>query len=106
METPVIVVHEDALRRIVADAVEAAVQNALPELIRRATRKPWLTRDEILELTGWSVRTLAYLRQERKIAFTQEGRKILYETASLERLLDAGYVPAKRGPRKHGRRGV
>ena len=98
MDTPVIVAHEDALRRIVSDAVNTAVQNAIPDLIRRTTRKPWLTRDEVLELTGWSVRTLAYLRQERKIAFSQEGRKILYETASLERLLESGYVPARRGP--------
>ena len=95
---PVVVVHEEAIRRIVRDAVQQAVRDALPEAVRRATRKPWLTRGEVLELTGWSVRTLAYLRQERKIAFSQEGRKILYETASLERLLQSGYVPARRGP--------
>ena len=100
MQEPIIVAHEGALRRLINEAVEDAVQHSLPELLRRATRKPWMTREEVLELTGWSVRTLAYLRQERKIAFSQEGRKILYETASLERLLDAGYVPARRSPKK------
>ncbi|MEM1095793.1 MAG: helix-turn-helix domain-containing protein [Bacteroidota bacterium] len=80
--------------------IEAAVQKgidaALPDAVRKATRKEWMTSEEVQQLTGWSYRVLQNLRDTRRLAFSQNGRSILYETASLEALLAEGYVPAKR----------
>lgn len=62
----------------ISEAVERTVRNLMPELIRKATSKEYLTKEEIKELTGWSDRTLQNLRDRRQIPYTRHGKKILY----------------------------
>jgi hypothetical protein len=62
----------------ISEAVERTVRNLVPELIRKATSKEFLTKEEVKDLTGWSDRTLQNLRDTRQIPFTKHGKKILY----------------------------
>ena len=87
-----IVVERDAIKELVSEAVREAVSKELPALVRDAARKPYLTRDELQELTGWSVRTIVHLRQSRQIPFTQHGRKILYPTDGILSFLRENHV--------------
>lgn len=81
------IASKEELSEIVNEAVRELLKQELPTLIRQAKRKEWLTTDDLMELTGWSRRTCQYLRDERRIPFTQEGRKILYKTTEIEAYL-------------------
>lgn len=81
------IASKDELTDIVFQAVKELFQEELPNLIRKAKRKPWMNTEELMELTGWSRRTCQYLRDERRIPFSQEGRKILYPTDGIEEYL-------------------
>ncbi|MFY0698385.1 MAG: helix-turn-helix domain-containing protein [Balneola sp.] len=83
---------KEELSEIVFKAVRKLFEDELPALIRQAKRKPWLTTDELMELTGWSRRTCQYLRDERRIPFSQEGRKILYPTKGIEEYLNGNKI--------------
>lgn len=85
------------LVQIINGAVRELLENCLPNLIRKAKRKEWLTTEELMELTGWSRRTLQYLRDKRRIPFSQEGRRILYKTEDVEAYLRNNKIDARGG---------
>lgn len=91
---------EALLKRALTDALLAT----LPPLVRKSTRKAYLTQAELRELTGWTNRTLQYLRDSRQLAFSQVGRTFVYSTDGLDRCLERHTVPA-RSPDPHTSRG-
>ncbi len=91
----VIVTDVDQIRSLIQEAVRDAVESELPDLVRKATQKKWLTRDELRELTGWSYRTIQHLRDSRQIPFSQHGRKIVYPTAGIEQFLGEHKIKPK-----------
>lgn len=80
------------LDQAIKQAVSEAVQDVLPVLIRKATAKEYLTKDELQELTGWSSRTLQNLRDTRQIPYTQHGKKILYPYDGIMEFLKANHI--------------
>jgi len=89
-----IVVEEETLIGIISDAVKRTVTNQVPRIVHEATKKKWLTKEELKILTGWSDKTIYNLRKERKIPFSQHDRKILYPRDGIEEFLQEGYVPS------------
>ncbi|MCH8517754.1 MAG: helix-turn-helix domain-containing protein [Cyclobacteriaceae bacterium] len=81
-----IATHEE-LEKAIEKALTKVVEDRLPELIQEATSKPWLNSSELLELTGWSSRTLQNMRDRNEIPYSQHGRKILYPRADIMRFL-------------------
>jgi Arc/MetJ family transcription regulator len=103
---PAIVTDGQAIRRIILETVREAVSDLLPELVRQATIKPYLTVSEVEKLTGWSRRRQQYLRDKRRIEFQQDGRKILYPTDALFRYLRDRHIrPANSSDDHNGDRG-
>ena len=100
----VIVTTEEQLRGVVASVLREVVSEALPPLVRRATSKDWLTREEVKELTGWSDRTLQHLRDTRQLHFAQHGRKIVYPADGVEEFLRSNRVAARRASNHEGSR--
>ncbi len=86
---------KEELSHVVYQAVQELFEKELPNLIRKAKRKPWLTTEELMELTGWSRRTCQYLRDERRIPFSQEGRKILYPMDGIEEYLMSNRIESR-----------
>jgi hypothetical protein len=76
----------------ISEAVERTVRTLVPELIRKATNKEFLTKEEIKELTGWSDRTLQNLRDRRQIPYTQHGKKILYPYDGLMEFFEKSHI--------------
>ena len=72
----IVVLTEIQLKQIIKDTVDELFAQRIPEIMRRANRKEYLTSSEFKELTGCSYGMQAYFRQERKIPFSQHGRKI------------------------------
>jgi len=86
------IASREELETLIREAVENAIQDILPTLIRKATAKEWLTRDEVKALTGWSTSTLQNLRNTRQIQYSQHGHKILYPYDELMAFLRANRI--------------
>jgi hypothetical protein len=95
METNQVVVTDLATIRIeIRDAIHRAFEDAIPSIVKKVTAKDWLTKDEVLEMTGWSSRTLQYMRTSRQIPFSKHNRKIMYPSAGIEQFLkDHNVIP-------------
>jgi excisionase family DNA binding protein len=90
-----VVISPEELREIINGAVEKAVTDHIPGAIRKATRKEYLTIEELSDLTGWSRRTIQYLRDSRQLTFYQDGRRILFKTDEVEEYLNSKKVNAR-----------
>ena len=97
MSERIIVTEENMLNRAVAEAVQQAMLQTVPDALREATAPEWLGRDEVCQRYGLTPRQLTYMRGQRSIEFTQHGRRILYNRKSLERWIDEGRVESKNG---------
>lgn len=80
------------LKSVVKSAVEELLKEELPSLLRKAKRKEWLNTNELMAFTGWSRRTIQYLRDEKRIPFSQEGKRILYPTDGIEEYLRSNQI--------------
>ena len=97
MQHTVFIPTRNDLEQIVNNAVTAAIAEAIPGAIRKATIKPWLTKDDLIDLTGWSDRTITHMRQSRQIPFSQHGRKILYPADGIEAFLRDNRIKTRSG---------
>lgn len=88
----IVVTTSEELQQLIENAVQRSLKSLIPAFIQEISMKPYLTRDEVLNLTGWSLRTLNYKRSKRQIPFIQHGRKILYPTADFLAFLETGRV--------------
>jgi len=92
----IIITSPEALGNAVQEAVSAALNEQLPDVIRKATTKPYLTKPELMELTGWSARQVEYKKSRREIPFIRNGRLVLFPTEEVFAYLDQGYVPTRK----------
>jgi excisionase family DNA binding protein len=90
-----VVVTPDELTELIDEAVERSVTKHIPGAIRAATKKAYLTVDELSQLTGWSRRTIQYLRDSRQLPFYQDGRRVLFSTDEIEQYLQSRKIPAR-----------
>ena len=91
-----VVISPDELTELIDKAVEGAIEKHIPTAIRQATKKTYLTTDELSNLTGWSRRTVQYLRDSRQLPFYQDGRRILFKTDEVEKYLELKKVSARK----------
>lgn len=96
MNTDIFIPTEEKFRKIISDTVDSILEQRIPEIIRKANRKEYLTTAEFKELTGCSHRVQQYLRDEGKIPYSQEGRKIFYKTTDVEGFMAERRVNAHR----------
>jgi len=74
----VIVTTQEELEGLINTSVEQTFKRLIPNAIRLAKQKEWLTTDDLMEYLSCSRRTVQYLRDKRRISFHQEGRIIRY----------------------------
>lgn len=89
---PVFITTQDGLFSAVSKAVDDALRRALPEAIRRATTKPYLTKADLMDLTGWSSRQVEYKKSQRALPFIKRGRLVLFPTKEVYAYLDEGLI--------------
>ena len=92
MNESVIVTTETQLEKIFSKLFEKQINTTLPQLVKEATAKPWLTKDELIELTGWSSRTIQHMRDSDQIPYSKHGRKILYPRKGILEFLEAHHI--------------
>jgi len=81
------IANKEELQSTITKAVQDAISDLVPALVRKATAKEFLTKEELQELTGWSSRSIQNLRDTRAIPFSQHGRKILYPYTGIMQFL-------------------
>jgi len=84
------------LKSVVSEAVEDAITTRLPESIRRATQKKWLSTEDVCELLNVSRRHLQHLRDSGQIPYSQHGRKIYFKVEDLEEFFDQHYIEVQK----------
>jgi ribosome-binding ATPase YchF (GTP1/OBG family) len=88
MNTNQVVVTDLATIRFeIREAIQQAIEDAIPGIVKKANAKDWLTKADVLEMTGWSDRTLQYMRQSRQIPFSKHNRKIMYPSDGIQQFL-------------------
>lgn len=93
-------VERDKLQQIVEKAVKDAIVRSLPGVIREATKKEFLTVDELASYTGWSRRTIQYLRHTRRLPYYQDGKRIFFKYDEIEAYLQSKRVKLNEGRNK------
>lgn len=83
---------KDELQKAISEAVETAVSKKLPELIRKATAKPYYTIDEACAILSVTRRHLQHLRDSNQISFVQHGRKIYFKSEDLDHFFSNNYI--------------
>lgn len=92
MNESVIVTTETQLEKIFSKLFDKKVNTTLPQLVKEATAKPWLTKEELMDLTGWSSRTIQHMRDSNQIPYSKHGRKILYPRKGILEFLEAHHI--------------
>lgn len=82
----------EELKKTVAEAVEKAVTNRLPEIIRKVTQKEYYTIEEVSDLLDVSRRHLQYLRDSGQLSYVKNGRKIYFKAEDLEAFFESNYI--------------
>jgi len=85
---------KEELEEIVSRTVQSTVNKVLPEAIRKASRKKWLTTDEAMEILQCSRRHIQHLRDSGALPYRQHKRTIRYDIDELEAFLNKGKVNA------------
>lgn len=75
--------------------LRSIIRDEVPKLIQELGKKEWLTKQELMKLTGWSSRTIQHMRDSKQIPYTQHGRKILYPREGIMNFLEANYIRPK-----------
>jgi hypothetical protein len=88
----VIVTQKNDLKKLIAEAIRDEIATSLPELVKEATKKPYITKEELMDLTGWSSRTIQHLRDTNQIPYSKHGRKILYPRKGILEFLEAHHI--------------
>jgi len=83
---------KDELQKAISEAVEAAVLQKLPEIIRKATSKSHYTIDETCKILSVTRRHLQHLRDTNQISFVQHGRKIYFKAEDLDEFFNNNYI--------------
>lgn len=75
--------------------VREILKEEIPKLLKEVGKKEWLTKEELMKLTGWSGRTIQHMRDSEQIPYSQHGRKILYPRKGILAFLEAHYIRPK-----------
>lgn len=83
---------KEELQTFIDQAVRKAFSEAIPEINSQNKSKEFLTKQELIKLTGWSGKTIQNMRIRRQIPFVQHGRKILYPYDGIMAFMKANHV--------------
>ncbi|WP_445263770.1 helix-turn-helix domain-containing protein [Rhodohalobacter sp. 8-1] len=89
-----ITIHFDSdLLQNFEQVIKDTVKAQLPKLWD-SFQKNWLSTEEVMEMMNVSRRTVQNYRDDGKISYTQDGRKILYPRESIEKFLRDNMIKA------------
>jgi hypothetical protein len=55
--------------------VRQILKEEIPQLLKELGKKEWLTKEELMKLTGWSGRTIQHMRDSKQIPYSVKGHE-------------------------------
>ena len=86
---------KEVLESTITEAVEKAVTQRLPQIIKKATQKEYYNIEEVCAALNVSKRHLQYLRDSGQIGYVKSGRKIYFKAEDLQEFFDKNYISAE-----------
>lgn len=86
-----IITDPDKLEKIITEIFEKVIGKQSESKFN----KPFLTTDDLIELTGWSRRTIQELRTNKEIPYIKHDRKVLYSRDKVYQFLKAHTINQK-----------
>lgn len=87
---------KEDMKQLIREVVSETVDQKLPGAIRKATRKKWLTTDDVMEVLQCSRRHVQHLRDSELLPYSQTGRTIRYDIEDVEDFLNEHKVTARK----------
>jgi len=91
----VIILPENKVKELFKNELDSILKVRIPEIIRQANRKTYLTTSDLEELTGMTSATQKYHRDAGNLPYSQEGRRILYRTEDVEKFISDRRIEIK-----------
>lgn len=88
----IVILPESKIKELLSQELDKVLQRRIPQIIRQANRKDYLTTSEVEELIGMSSRMQFFHRSAGTLKYSQEGRKIIYRTVDVEAFIEARRV--------------
>ena len=88
MKNQIFIPTKEEFKEIISDTVDSILSRRIPQIIRQANSKSFLTTKDVEKLTGMSSRMQKYHRDAGNLSFSQDGRKIIYRTEDVERFIE------------------
>jgi len=95
MNSEIFIPTESKFREIISETVDSLLSQRIPQIIRQANRKEYLTTSEFEELTGMSSPTQKYHRDAGNLPFSQDKRRVLYRTLDVEKFISDRRIEIK-----------
>lgn len=95
MKEALVVLDVEQVRSMIQDAVDQSIKKMMPQIVEMASRQPYLTKSEFMEMTGYSSRQVEYLKSKKKLNYVRVGRKVLFPTNETLAWIEKGRVVAK-----------
>lgn len=95
MNSKIFIPTREEFKDILSETVDQLLARRIPQIIRQANRKDYLTTAELKELTGFSYRVQKYHRDKGNLTFIHEGRKFLYPVDDVERFMNERKIEFK-----------
>ncbi len=90
----IVAVSEDEIREWIEKAISDTMRR-FEEAKRKLPDKPYMTKRELMALTGWSSRQVEYRKSSGDLPFIRRNRLVLFPTNEVLSWLEEGRVPAK-----------
>lgn len=91
-----IILPETKIKELFNNELDKVLCARIPEIIRQANRKTYMTTAEVEELIGLSSRAQKYHRDSGNLQYAQDGRKIIYRTVDVEQFIEQRKVAVKK----------
>tara|TARA_R110001599_G_scaffold244895_1_gene444983 strand:+ start:82701 stop:82985 length:285 start_codon:yes stop_codon:yes gene_type:complete len=75
---------KEELKSLIEETIKPLLKEEIPSLIRNASKKQWVSPEELEEISGLTIRSQQHLRSEKRIPYHKEGRKIRYNMDEIE----------------------
>lgn len=90
-----VVLNEEEIKQLIADAVSETLDKKLPSVIRKANRPEWLSPTEIEKEYKITRRSQQHLREKKRFQYRKVGKRILIHRDEIEKYLESIRINAK-----------
>ncbi|OAN61758.1 hypothetical protein A8B79_04855 [Balneola sp. EhC07] len=86
---------KEELKSLIEETIKPLLKEEIPSLIRNASKKQWVSPEELEEISGLTIRSQQHLRSEKRIPYHKEGRKVYYNMNEIEEYMRSNKIEVR-----------